>query len=87
MLLSQNQSYWKRYLLSCVYDYNKWLDAYNITYVLQRDHGINISVGQVYRLMKILQLPRMSTDKPFRNYRYKDAGNCTDHLHQEFDQK
>lgn len=37
--------------------------------------------------MKTLQLPRMSTDKPFRNYRHKENGKCTNHLQQEFDQK
>ena len=37
--------------------------------------------------MKTLQLPRMSTDKPYRNYRHKDNGECTNHLQQEFNQK
>ena len=74
-------------ILQIYADYNKRLGAYKITYVLQRDYGINISVGRVYRLMKTLQLPRMSTDKPFRNYRHKETGNCTNHLHQEFNQK
>lgn len=37
--------------------------------------------------MKTLQLPRMSTDKPFRNYRHKENGECTNHLQQEFNQK
>lgn len=68
-------------------DYNKRLGAYKITYVLQRDYGINISVGRVYRLMKNLQLPRMSTEKPYRNYKHKDNGHCTNHLHQKFNQK
>lgn len=67
--------------------YNKRFGAYKITYVLQRDYGISISVGRVYRLMKTLQLPHMSTDKPFRNYRHKETSNCTNHLHQEFNQK
>ena len=40
-------------------DYNKRLGAYKITYVLQRDYGINISVRRVYRLMKQLQLPKL----------------------------
>ena len=57
------------------------------TYVLQRDYGINISVGRVYRLMRTLQLPRISTEKPFRNYCHKDNSECTNHLHQEFNQK
>lgn len=29
----------------------------------------------------------MSTDKPYHNYRHKDSGTCTNHLHQEFNQK
>lgn len=58
-----------------------------ITYVLQRDYGINISVGRVYRLMRTLQLPRMSTDKRFRNYKHRDNGECTNHLRQDFNQK
>lgn len=37
--------------------------------------------------MRTLQLPRMSTDKPFHKYRHKDNGPCTNHLHQEFNQK
>ena len=51
-------------ILQIYADYNKRLGAYKITYILQRDYGINISVGRVYRLMKNLQLSRMSTDKP-----------------------
>ena len=50
-------------ILQIYADYNKRLGAYKITYVLQRDFGINISVGRVYRLMKNLQLPKMSTDR------------------------
>lgn len=68
-------------------DYNKRLGAYKITYVLQRDYGIHISIGRVYRLMRNLQLPKMSTEKPYRNYRHKDSGDCANHLHQEFNQK
>ncbi|WP_312072377.1 DDE-type integrase/transposase/recombinase [Anaerotignum propionicum] len=29
----------------------------------------------------------MSTEKPYHNYRHKDNGNCTNHLHQAFNQK
>ena len=76
-----------RVILRIYADYNKRLGAYKIAYVLQRDYGINISVGRVYRLMKTLQLPRMSTENPLRNYRHKDNGPCTNHLHQEFNQK
>lgn len=68
-------------------DYNKRLGAYKITYVLQRDYGINISAGRVYRLMKNLQLPKMSTEKPYKNHKHSVNGDCTNHLHQEFNQK
>lgn len=37
--------------------------------------------------MRMLKLPRMSTDKPFHNYRHKDTGTCANHLQQEFNQK
>ena len=76
-----------RLILQIYADYNKRLVAYKITYVLKRDHGINISVGRVYRLMRTLQLPRMSTDRPYKNYHHKDTGLCTDHLQQQLDQK
>ena len=66
--------------------YNKRLGAYKITYVLQRDYGITVSVGRVYRLMKTLQLPKMSTEKPRKHYKNPDSSNCTNHLQQEFNQ-
>ena len=62
-------------------------NAYKITYVLQRNYGIHIKVGRVYRLMKTLPLPRMSTENPYHNYRHKDNGDCSNHFHQEFNQK
>ena len=74
-------------ILQIYADYNKRLGAYKITYILQRDYGILISVGRVYRLMKTLQLPCTSTDKPFLKYRHKENGECTNHLQQEFNQK
>lgn len=74
-------------ILQIYADYNKRLGAYKITYALQGDYGINISVGRVYRLMKNLQLPKMSTEKPFKHYQCKDNGKCINHLHQEFNQK
>jgi len=42
----------------------KRLGAYKIAAVLKRDYGIKISVGRVYRLMRSMVLPRMSTQKP-----------------------
>ena len=37
--------------------------------------------------MRTPQLPRMSTEKPFRKYLHKENGDCTNHLQQEFNQK
>ena len=42
----------------------KRLGVAKIKVVLLRDYGINISAGRVYRLMKGMQLPKMSTVKP-----------------------
>jgi len=67
-------------------DYDKRLGAYKITYILKRDYGINISVGRVYRLMKTLKLPRMSTEKPVCHTRPIDNREYTNHLQQKFDQ-
>lgn len=60
-------------------DHSKQLGAYKIAYVLQRDYNIHISVGKVYRLMKQLQLPEMSTDKPSVPLRGSDKETCTNH--------
>ena len=68
-------------------DYNKRLGAYKIAFVLQRDYGIHISVGRVYRLMKSLQLPKMSTDKPKYHRQKNDNETYTNHLQQQFRQK
>lgn len=68
-------------------DYNKRPGAYKITYVLKRDYGINISVGRVYRLMKQLQLPKMSTDKPRVSGNHSENIDCHNDLQQNFTQK
>ena len=73
-------------ILQIYVDYRKRLGAYKITHILQRDYGICNSIGRVYRLMKTLRLPRMSTEKPYKKYRQSDKGEYTDHLQQEFNQ-
>lgn len=65
-------------------DYDKRLGAYKVQYILQRDYGINISVGRVYRLMRSMELPQMSTVKPKTACRCTDNGECANHLHQQF---
>ena len=67
-------------------DYDKRLGAYKITYILKRDYGINISVDRVYRLMKNLNLPKMSTDKPACHRKPADDREYTNHLQQNFSQ-
>ena len=66
-------------------DYRKRLGAYKICHILERDYGVKISVGRVYRLMKDMCLPKMSTAKPFIPSRSDDS-ECTNYLHQEFKQ-
>lgn len=53
-----------------VYTETKYrLGASKIQVLLKRDYGITISAGRVYRLMKSMDLPKMSTSKP--TYRYQ----------------
>lgn len=75
-----------RIILQIYSDYDKCLGAYKTAYVLERDYGIKIGVGRVYRLMSSLNLPKMSTIKPKRA-KHKDNGDCKNHLNQEFNQK
>lgn len=60
-------------------DYNKRLGAYKITYVLKRDYGINISVGRVYRLMKQLQLPKITGKLRTRNLKIGSYHSLRNH--------
>lgn len=83
--MKENQ-YIASQILHIYADYQKRPGAYKITYVLKRDYGINISVGRVYRLMKQLQLPKMSTDKPSKSHQRSDNEKCYNHLQQNFNQ-
>lgn len=58
------------------------IGAYKITHILERDYGIKVS----YRLIQKLNLPTMSTSKPFikaSKENCKDTKLCN-HLKQEF---
>ena len=49
-----------------------------------REYGIKISLGRVYRLMKSMCLPKMSTIKPkYKNLLISDE-NCKNNLNQHF---
>ena len=71
-------------ILHIYIDYHNSIGAYKIRRVLQRDYGINISVGRVYRLMHTMNLPKMLVPKPKWRYSYKDNGPCINYLKQEF---
>ena len=73
----------RRTILKIYTDYQKRVGAYKITTVLARDYGIRISTGRVYRLMKTMNLPAMSTRKPKFSYPGTDA-ECKNHLEQKF---
>ena len=81
----QNQQL-KRLILHIYADCDKRLGAYKICYILQRDYGIRISAGRVYRLMRSMQLPKMSTVRPRRLPQHSDYGQYPDHLRQQFTQ-
>jgi len=54
---------------------------------LLRGYGINISANRVYRLMKSMLLPAMSTRKPRFTYASHDDFACINQLNQQFKQK
>ena len=59
-----------------------------MTLCLAREHCIAISEGRVYRLMKQMKLPKMSTVKPPKAAAYKEKeGVCQNLPSQKFDQK
>ncbi len=76
----------KSIILHIYAEYDKRLGTYKTAYVLERDYGIHISVGRVYRLMKSMQLPKMSTVKPVSTF-VQDDEIKTNHLEQKFEQK
>lgn len=53
--------------------------------VRERDYGISISIEQVYRLMKSMNLPKMLTTKSkFLYAKPKVSLACPNHLNQQF---
>lgn len=67
---------------------DKRLGVKKMALCLAREHCISISEGRVYRLMKQMRLPKMSTVKPPKAAEsQEDAGACQNILSQRFDQK
>lgn len=61
------------------------MGAAKIQRILLRDYGISISAGRVYRLIKSMNLPKMSTSKPvFKNQNRQVSLERPNHLNQAF---
>jgi len=80
-----------RHIRTCILEVyantNKRLGANKIKICLERDYRINISTGRVYRLMRKMNLPKMSTAKPFKPKSKSDSdGECKNILSQNFNQ-
>ncbi|MEG2634575.1 MAG: IS3 family transposase, partial [Oscillospiraceae bacterium] len=81
-----------RHIRTCIVELyaktDKRLGCGKIALCLKRDYRISISRGRVYRLMKAMNLPKMSTVKPFKPCgSHKDEnGDCNNILSQQFNQ-
>ncbi|HFI0518543.1 TPA: IS3 family transposase, partial [Streptococcus suis] len=74
----------RKHILQIYTDYDNSLGAYKIRRVLERDYGIKVSLGRVYRLINNMNLPKRSTEKPKKKAGWKDNGLCINHLKQQF---
>ena len=77
------------YIRSCILalhsKYKKRLGADKLRICLRNEYCLQISTGRVYRLLKTMHLPQMSTVKPFsRKNAASSAENCTNILKQRF---
>ena len=62
----------------------KRMGAYKIRQRLMVEYGRKVSVGRVYRLMKSMPLPKMSTAKPVSTYTKCEQADDKNHLGQRF---
>lgn len=78
----------RRRILLIYSQHSKRPGAYKMQHLLEREYGIRISAGRVYRLMKGMNLPRMSSAaKPKASAKGgNDEPMCENHLNQEFAQ-
>ena len=65
----------------------KRLGAYKIRQRLMVEYNKKISHGRVYRLMKSMNLPKMSTVKPKTNHINKEVEKLKNHLNKDFNPK
>ena len=77
----------RSYILEIYANTDKRLGVHKIALCLKRDYRINISDGRVYRLIKNMNLPKMSTVKSIKpSCKVSDEGVCKNILAQNFDQ-
>ena len=74
----------RKHILQIYSDYDNSLGAYKIRRVLERDYGISISLGRVYRRINTMNLPKHSTEKSKWKHSHKENGNCFNYLNQQF---
>ncbi|MGL9997450.1 hypothetical protein IGJ41_002733 [Enterococcus sp. DIV1537a] len=76
----------KRLILQIYTETNYRLGAAKIQILLQREHGVSISINRVYRLMKSVKLPKMVTAKPkFRYHKPTVSLACPNLVQQPFE--
>ncbi|EOV2449546.1 IS3 family transposase [Enterococcus faecalis] len=76
----------KRLILQIYTETNYRLGAAKIQILLQREHGVSISINRVYRLMKSVNLPKMVTAKPkFRYHKPTVSLACPNLIQQPFE--
>jgi putative transposase len=78
----ENQSL-RRDILSLYIRYKKRLGSYKIRQRLLVEYGKKVSHGRVYRLMKSMNLPQMSTVKPIIKFKSNDM-SFKNHLQKNF---
>ena len=86
--VSENQRI-KSAILRIYAAYDKRFGAYKVQRILAREYGVSVSVGRVYRLMRSMELPKMSTDRPKHRPSHPsrtEDNACRNHLKQQFSQ-
>jgi len=83
---TQHNQHICRSILQIYSDHDKRPGAEKIKVLLQRDYGIIVSTGRVYRLMKTMELPAIAAKKPKFKRFGSNNDDCTNHLDKKFNQ-
>ncbi|CAM3131046.1 Integrase catalytic domain-containing protein [Lactococcus hircilactis] len=79
----ENQKY-RKLILEIYIQSKKRLGTRKIKVILLRDYGVKLSEGRIYRLMKTMALPKMSTFKPHNNRDKQNPHQSPNLLKQQF---